>query len=122
MSNGTLDHNTGKPVKNVIPGDDHSTIIFEDDAVINVPGQISSEIVGQVLLTVEGDNPPTLVFGYSQAEGTAVATAEIPVPQEVQMSTEEPKPEGEEEAQAEEGAEEGAEATEEPSNGDDATV
>jgi hypothetical protein len=75
-----LDHNTGKPVKNVVPGEDTSTIIFEDDSTIDVPGKISADFIGQVLLTVEGDNPPTLVFGFTQGDEPAVRTAEIPVP------------------------------------------
>jgi hypothetical protein len=80
MEMSTLDHHTGKPVKNIVAGDEVSTIIFEDGATIDVPGQISQDFIGQILLTVEGDNPPTLVFGYTQGEEPAVRTAEIPVP------------------------------------------
>jgi len=128
----TLDHHTGKPVTNVVAGDDHSTIIFEDDSTINVPGPISSDVIGQILLLVEGDNPPTLVFGYPQAEdSTIVRTAEIPVPidpvtmqlregGEKMSATEEPngEPGAEEEPAAEPGAEPAAEPAEEPAADD----
>jgi hypothetical protein len=122
VSNGTLDHHVGKPVENVVPGDIHSTIIFEDGSTIDVPGAISSDIIGQALLTVEGDNPPTLVFGFTQAEQPAVRTAEIPVPpvdpdsgdqpqEGADTVSEEQQTEGTEgeEAKATEGTEEGAE-------------
>ena len=103
----TLDHHNGKAVSNVVAGDTSSTIIFEDGGRIDVPGGISADIIGQVLLSVDATDPPTLVFGYTQAgqEPPTVTTAEIPVPQEDSMSAEEPKPNGDEEPAAEPGAE-----------------
>lgn len=80
MTEQNLDHHNGKVVKSVQASEGRSTITFEDDAVINVPGVISTSIRGQALLAVEPG--PSLVFGMTQKDGPSIRQTEIKLPKE----------------------------------------
>lgn len=71
------DHHNGKSVKAVRNHDDRAEITFEDDAVLDIPGNISETLVGQALLVVEDDK---LVFGYPQKDKPAMRQTEIAIP------------------------------------------
>jgi hypothetical protein len=75
------DHHNGKPVKSVRNHGERCEITFEDDSLIDVPGNFSDALIGQSLLLVEEDGEDDkLVFGWPQKDGPAQRQAEISVP------------------------------------------
>ncbi len=104
-----FDHHNGKVVKSVTVQEGETSITFETDEIITVPGELSVNLVGQSLLLVENGQ---LIFGYSYPNKPASREVEIPTGEEELVEEDDVAPE-----EAKKGANKGTGGRQKPSKG-----